>query len=1211
MAYEDFITTGQNTTGKLYFQLNTGLGFTEITTSGIFTTPEDMGQNLIGVFTQPMGHVFSDAAAASGFYKFAVSKTRFYTGNYSQGVRPGCPINILNVDVGVDSIILKKGGCIPRLVNGLPNETDCRRAVWFTDKNNIIFNASWSGLSNFGDFSTNNAACYNSINGDFNQVGGIYREVNSPGCFNTILGGNCNHMYGISCNRTIAGGECNIICDGNRNFIAGGKSNCILGTSPISFTDNFIGAGISNCTVNVGNSAIVNGSTNKILSFSSCSFIGAGRNNCICNSSNGSVIGGGNTNSIGSVSYSAGDSFIGGGSYNFVEEVQSAIVAGSNNTIAGGSAHGENFIGAGIRNTIHGSENSIIGGYCNCIGNASNQEQYQSYNFMAGGCCNYLQGSAAILLGGLENTNISIRGFIGGGRDNCINTTSGDLKNSPTNWSTLDGQEVIPNDSIIVGGIYNRILNRSELAFIGGGATNKIVDSPYGFIIGGTGSIISGAPYSFIIGSNAEITATGKNYPTSRNSNFAKTGGWKISGVGVLTDGYSRYFNAFNPRTLNINFRYGTIFAPYINIAHEPFQINSDYSGEILDYNNGLSFANPSWSGQYNGYTGFRVILPNPSGNNGDIGKMIQIGLNFSHNYASDISGMFSSGGSSRLIARTHNPSVLIGHWNSGSHQNVLIGSNNLAFYTAAENIREDLYGQGISGLPVKSLRNSPWPYKNFTWPYYQGMNTLIGHYNVVTGTTVNVLGISNNIMDNAGPTVVVGNDNSLIPTGGVYLTGSGGYITGFSYTAPTGVIKFKKNSLIFGFNNVETQGSYSNIIGTNNYLYSRYGNTFGYYNSISGEKLNTIGFSNINNGANNLTIGQANYTFLGGNNVSVGNNNMVVALDESGALFSVNNAILGISNHVVGSNSVVLGSRNRFGLKTGFNFANTVLVGTNNVSETPLVVSIGSYNYVSGTTSSVVGTNNYISGASVNGIYGSNNTNLGNNGYVLGNDNKVYNEGGVAVGNYGFSYNKNQVVLAGGSNNTSWPGSSQKTYLFWKGLTSGAGNMDLMLDGVYHDGTYISGKAYVPSGVIWNGTVNVISSETGLSNAFVQLRAVTAINKNGFIHLLNNTVISSTVTGVVGWGGVSINADNTNKALNVRASGTAGKVIYWNVIGEFNEAFIPSNEGISVNRYLNGEIIGQTIAGTTNISPDVYSASIPKDPRQPFNTNGSYYPGA
>jgi hypothetical protein len=224
-------------------------------------------------------------------------------------------------------------------------------------------------------------------------------------------------------------------------------------------------------------------------------------------------------------------------------------------------------------------------------------------------------------------------------------------------------------------------------------------------------------------------------------------------------------------------------------------------------------------------------------------------------------------------------------------------------------------------------------------------------------------------------------------------------------------------------------------------------------------------------------------------------------------------------------------------------------------------------------------GLTNYIFG-SYNNTQGLENTTVGltNNNYgersvILGNINAAYGVNNTIIGNQGYAVNSNQISLGGGDGLASWPGSSQKNYLFWKGITSGTTRSELMLDGVNASAdNYISGKAFIHSGMVWNGKINIIAAETGLGNIFTQERYVTVANKNNGIHVISNQLISSSTSGTAAWG-ITLSGDNTNRAICINATGEANKFIYWNIIGEFNQVFVPTNETIYRKDYSNNSI--------------------------------------
>jgi hypothetical protein len=975
---------------------------------------------------------------------------------------------------------------------------------------------------------------------------------------------NNNFLVGASASNVVTNGACNSVAIGAVNTLCNTQNSRILGnTSSICGANDSTLLGYNN-NVNGGYGIFINGN-----------------NNNSCNTQDGVIFQYNNTSN--------------GGYGNFVN--------GNNNVVCSQFGHFNATILAGSNNQVYGALNTVLGGQYGKIGADANQvnETYEHYSLIGNGLCNYILGVNSTIINGRCNTNIGHHNFIGGGYFNSINVTNYDLFNDPGDFDYI--QDIIPRGNFIGNGYYNSILNKSTSSAILGGCNNTISDSSCSAILNGANNTITGVPNSFIIGSKSNIDNIA--YQLSGDV-FAK-----LEGIGIINDGTTLINNYYMPRTLALGFRYGTYHYPFVSLNNDPAPLMVDFTQEVKEYNSGYFGA---ISGEYNDYSGFAVApgsLNFPWSYYHRV-KMVNLGTNNQTKFhAIDISGFISGANNTRKLYRAYNPSVLIGANNNGGHQNILIGVNNRSVFTAVEDINTGIYGPAAPGLTlpnVKTLNKGPWPFYSATWPLYQGYNTLIGHTNFVTGAGTSVLGHNNTALENAGPTLLLGNVNNLLPESGVILTGDGGYMLTFSGINDTGYFPtWKRNTAMIGFWNTERFGLNSNVLGAKNSTKTHTSNTIGYDNSADGAFLNSLGRGNINYGESNSTFGNNNIIDSGNNNTIVGINNAAYRFG-TGSFVPLDNHLFGNSNISIGTNGILLGLRNKFGIGTGFYFYDSVLVGNNNIAENTLTTAIGFYNYTSGFNSSTLGSNNQISGGSHNGIFGFNNINFGTNAYSIGSNNKVYNEGGVAIGNQAFSYNKNQVSIAGGSNGTSWPGSSQKTHLFWKGITSGVANTELMLDGVFSDGSYVSGKAFIPSGVIWNGTVNIIASETGLSNALVQTRLVSAANRAGTMHLINNSVLNSNTTGTAAWG-LGISMDSTYKALRMTATGSASKVIYWSVIGEFNETFVPTSEAITVDRYLNNTIVAQALQGTPDSSISTIEAGYPKSPNRPINNRGSYLP--
>lgn len=1029
--------------------------------------------------------------------------------------------------------------------------------------------------------------------------------------------------------------ENSLIIDARNTFL---NSSNVLNEATLNSSNNLL-AGISNKVASTQQSSILAGQNNN-LENSYTSSIGAGAYNLIKDSFYSSI-GGGSTNSL----RDGRNSFIaaGGGntiygSYNFIGASDNSSINGSHSFIGGGGSntiralggHPYNFIGAGAGNRIFAGVSFIGGGLSNSIGtNAtiSLGERYMSYGFIGGGLNNFLLGFGNVLVGGVRNRNVGWRSFVGAGQQNHIDIDrqEGDLFASQSKYPTLLESGLVPNEGAIVGGSWNRLEAASSYSFIGAGYANKISYSKCSFIPGGSGNWIAGAERSFVIGSRGTI----KNMAGGKVLQFNTLNGWQEynvpdienKGVGIINDGYWPVYNSFLPKSLHLGFTHGLVLQPFVNLqsAGDTTQLSvEDFIESVNEINKGLQGHRSGEYGEYietldeygdpitewGGYTGWTEVRADYLQGRS---KFINIGTyNVTKNNFVDISGFFPEENMDRNLLRVYNPSVVIGALNSGGHQNILLGVSNVSFYTPVEEI-ETGYHKGkldealFTGL--KTLNRGPWPFSRATWPYYQGQTTLIGHENQSTGRHVSVLGSSNVILENQGPTAIVGVANFLLPEKSRILANSSGYATGIDIIphVPGDFIFYKQNTTVLGFSNQENLGTNTNTVGSDNTSYSNYSNIIGYKNITSGGKLNVIGGENVTYGAFNNNYGYFNVLGGGLNNSVIGFNNIIVNQGSGAGVNMFNsNILMGERNTIAGSSSVILGVNNRFGVGSGYNFAETILIGVNNIAEKGSNILLGNYNRTSGTFSSILGFNNLISGNGYNGAIGTNNIVNGADSYALGTKNKVNAHGGIALGREAYSYNKNQISVAGGALGTSWPGSAQKTTLFWKGITSGAQIMELTLDGVNHNNNYVSGKAIIPSGTFWHGTLNIVAVETGLNSYRTELKSVIAVNKGSVVATPEQKTITSKFIGVgaSGWGVAAV-GNNTYKSLDVTASGQANKIIYWNVIGEFNELFVPTTETIAVDKYINNEIVSTIIANGIEWYPSEESAVLP-----PIETN-------
>ena len=262
----------------------------------------------------------------------------------------------------------------------------------------------------------------NTASANYSTVSGGRYNIASAGQYSTISGGRCNNVSRFG--SVVAGGYCNT-SSGYYSTTSGGRCNQALGY---------------------------------------CSTISGGECNITCNDY--ATISGGNCNlGLGS------GSTISGGGKNSADDNYSTVSGGyCNRTTARLS-----IIGGGRFNNISGWFSSILGGTCN-----TNSGQYSS---ISGGACNIIYSSACcgVISGGVNNETCNKGSVIGGGRLNCITSTTG-------------------SENTISGGYTNIIHNNSSTSTISGGYGNQITGST-STISGGKGNNVVG-DYSFEGGGN-------------------------------------------------------------------------------------------------------------------------------------------------------------------------------------------------------------------------------------------------------------------------------------------------------------------------------------------------------------------------------------------------------------------------------------------------------------------------------------------------------------------------------------------------------------------------------------------------------------------------------------------------------------------------------------------------------------------------------------
>jgi hypothetical protein len=849
-----------------------------------------------------------------------------------------------------------------------------------------------------------------------------------------------------------------------------------------------------------------------------------------------------------------------GGSKNSILGGDGNVSVGIGNVIAGGEVnivcssygHYHSSIVGGYYNCVYGNLDTIIGGTRNQVGLDGGNGEATSYSMIGNGDQNAIMGASNTLINGRNSRALGNFNFIGGGFYNCIDTTVGDAFYDNTALNAVK-----PSYSFIGNGLYNCILDSTTSSLIVGGKQNVIQSGCYGSILGGWNNSIELAPNSFIIGSRSHI------------ANLLGTAGG-ISGAGIISDGYTPAYN-FESNKLLISFKNGILLDPAIKISSH-LNLPKDGLDSVLG------------DSRYNNFDS--VIYPNTL----DFTlKSINIGIINNISDYTDISGIATGVGGGALpntFLRASNPSIILGHASSGGHANLLLGINNVHHWENFETAKfgflkySGIYGTGFvaNAFPtgMKIINGGPYPYSLATYPAYQGANILIGSMNDVTGTKNIVLGNYNNLSGIAAGSLVLGEANSiLLPDTQFLVDPTTSALTGIIYG--TGLHPFTRQVISIGFRNTNLNGESSIDFGHSNMSRTNYSQVIGRRNWATGDflvvlgnELSSKGYRSSNIGYGNLMMGESGYY----NNI-LGYNNIIDDYSNNPLKGTYNNQLMGNINYIRGHNNLAVGQRNIIDTMTGFsgNYTNySITVGSQNNA-------YGSYNGLFGMYNRSTGLSNYVFGLYNNvqaletTTLGITNNNYGERSVILGNINAAYGVNNTIIGNQGYAVNSNQISLGGGDGLASWPGSSQKNYLFWKGITSGTTRSELMLDGVNAaSNDYISGKAFIHSGMVWNGKINIIAAETGLGNIFTQERYVTVANKNNAIHIISNQLISSGISGTAPWG-ITLSGDNTNKAICINATGEAAKFIYWNIVGEFNQVFIPTNETIYRKEYSSNSI--------------------------------------
>ena len=257
---------------------------------------------------------------------------------------------------------------------------------------------------------------------------------------------------------------------------------------------------------------------------------------------------------------------------------------------------------------------------------------------------------------------------------------------------------------------------------------------------------------------------------------------------------------------------------------------------------------------------------------------------------------------------------------------------------------------------------------------------------------------------------------------------------------------------------------------------------------------------------------------------------------------------------------------------------SNSILIGTNNFNGNDLInnTNLGRSTWISGNDTKIIGTHNYV-WDSINAIQiGNDNiTNYSECGITLGDRNYTNKHRTINLGICTNSYNYGQISTSTDNGYGGARGSMQKINLAWKGVTTQGDQKQIYLDGIESPSLWQTGLATVPSGRIWNGTINIVAAETGLAEFKTWQKAITIYNKGntaGGITIAGQDDIKvySSSANVTNWG-VMLSGNSANNGMGIHVTGANSKNIVWHIQGEFNDTKIPTRE-----RLMSAKIVDQ-----------------------------------
>ena len=484
----------------------------------------------------------------------------------SAGLIVGCN-NTTPFSAGIDNDLIPGGGSPNITLIGGKNNIIGRDNVSFLGGSSNVVLTGYAGASNrsnvvIGGFNSNfnRSNETNSFAGEDNEVDCV-RNGNFIGSRNsqalsairpTLVGGRENticsssspssaHLPLSSTDATIMFGVSNTVVDASQSIIIGGTQNILSGH-------------------NTGNSNIIGGSNNMVLSSIGSDIIG-GTGNVVVSAINATIINGCSITIGASSNQPAGDvgifkpnidptnnvitnpTVIGGECNTINSGFGITIMGGAGNSLSG--CRTATIMGSG--NRVNGCYSIIIGGngnviptdVCNALilagmdnqvaedmsiivsGQGNRMRGNSFHSSIVGGTSNTIGGSGSFIGGGTSNTVTASASFIGSGDTNVVEASGSFIGSGQRN--RIPRRRLIPTDrafgnSSIVGGVSGTLAG--DRGIIGGGFGNELSGTD-SVVVGGRTNLLSGNN-SFIGGGTGLSSFGSENFTGGGSNNLNK-----------------------------------------------------------------------------------------------------------------------------------------------------------------------------------------------------------------------------------------------------------------------------------------------------------------------------------------------------------------------------------------------------------------------------------------------------------------------------------------------------------------------------------------------------------------------------------------------------------------------------------------------------------------------------------------------------------------